>query len=423
MKFRFFLILLLLAVKINAQQPDASNPRSLNQAQQDSRIVAAQISTLDFENREQLSQFFNSLKAAGVNTVIVRVFQNPGDGFYKLCAPAAQTGYYFKTGSAPVVCDLLAVIAEEAHRSGLKIFAWMNSRYADYGIENRSDLHSIYYDFKTKSYRPGKGLCIFHPDVQARLAGLYRDLAQYPIDGVLVQDDLMIRHNEDFSAPAVHRYYQERGKPASPALFYQGVKNGRVKNYTDAFYDWSRWKAEKLLDFADFLRASLREKNPSVRFGFNFYYETGLKPEQALCWFSQDVKLASARKYDFYALMLYHRQIKDELKLTSTGLDSALLKASDEFIFALGGQGQPVIKLMTRDFKSSQPVPEPELERVVKSIGAHGQSGVAFFPVWYGMEKELSNLIHDWENHDEKNSRGAGNPGDNSPRRVPAEKP
>jgi len=423
MKFRFLLIILLLAVKLQAQQPDASNPSSLNPAQQDSRIVAAQISTLDFEDREQLLQFFKSLKAAGVNTVIVRVFQNPGDGFYKLCAPAASTGYYFKTGSAPVVCDLLAVIAQEAHGSGLKIFAWMNSRYADYGIENRSDLHSIYYDFKTKSYKPAKGLCIFHPDVQARLAALYRDLAQYPIDGVLVQDDLMLRHNEDFSAPAVLRYLQERGKPAAPELFYQGVKNGRVETYSDAFWEWSRWKSEKLLDLADSLRAALREKNPSVRFGFNFYYETGLKPEQALCWFSQDVKLASARKYDFYSLMLYHRQIQDELKLTPAGLLSALRKASDEFVLSLGNQGQPLIKLMTRDFKTGQAIPEPELERVVRSIGARGQSGVAFFPVWGGMEKELSNLILDWENHDEKNSRGAVHPGDYSPRRVPAQKP
>ena len=415
MKFRFFLILILLAAKLPAQ--------TLKPAEPDTKIIAAQISMLDFENREQLSQFFQSLKAAGVNTVIVRVFQNPGDGFFKLCAPASQTGYYFKTDSAPMVCDLLAAIAEEAHRSGLKVFAWMNSRYADYGIENRSDLHSIYYDLNTKSYRPGKALCIFHPDVQARLAALYRDLAQYPIDGVLVQDDLMLRHNEDFSALATHRYYQERGKPASPGLFYQGVKNGRVRTYSGAFYEWSRWKSEKLLDFADFLRASLREKNPAIRFGFNFYYETGLKPEQALAWFSQDVRLASSRKYDFYSLMLYHRQIKDELGLTEAGLVSALEKTSDEFIFALGGQGQPVIKLMTRDFKSSQPVPEPELERVVRSIGTRGQSGVAFFPVWGGMEKELSNLILDWENNHEKNSRGDMHPGDNSHRRVPAEKP
>lgn len=396
--------MLLLAVRLNAREPGIANPGAPAKAEPSSKIIAAQVSTLDFENRGQLARFFQGLKAAGVNTVIVRVFQNPGDGFHKLCPAQAQTGYYFKTGSAPVVCDLLGVIAEEAQRSGLKTFAWMNSRNADYGVEDRSDLHSRYYDFATKSYKTGRGLCIFHPEVRARLAGLYRDLAQYPIDGVLVQDDLMLRHNEDFSALAVRRYLQERGKAASPELFYRGVSTGAdkpyVKSYTDAFREWSGWKAEKLLELADFLRAALKAENPGIRFGLNFYYETGLKPEQALYWFSQDLKTAAARKYDFYSLMLYHRQVRDELNLSQPELDSALALAGGNFISALGPQGAPLIKLMTRDFRSNQPIPEPELARVVKTIKGRELSGVAFFPVWDGMEKELSSLISGWEKNE-----------------------
>ena len=379
----------------------AQNPARSNASSRSSPLRAAQISDLDFASRVELARFFHDLKSAGINTVIVRVFQNPGDGFPKLCAPAAQTGYYFRTNSAPMVCDLLGTLADEAHKAGLKFFAWANTRYADYGIEARSDLHSRYYDFATRSMKPGKGLCIFHPEVQARLLGIYSDLARYPIDGVLLQDDLMMRHNEDFSPLAVRAYERERGKSQSPSLFYQGVELRRgqahVQNYSAEFWDWQNWKAARLLDLADRLREALRASRPGLQFGCNFYYETGLKPDKALAWFSQDVKLAGARNYDFYALMLYHRQLREELGYSGQELGAAVALAAGNFISALPANGEPLLKFATRDFKDGSTVPEQELAGLIQKIPGRGRSGVAFFPVSAGMEKELSNLVASWE--------------------------
>jgi biofilm PGA synthesis lipoprotein PgaB len=423
MKKYLLLLLGLLALTGAAPTPKANEPP----AAPSFPIRAAQINELSFDTREELGRFFDNLKSAGVNTVIVRVFQNPGDGFYKLCVPASLTGYYFKTSAAPVVCDVLAVIADEAHKSGLKIFAWANTRYADYGIENRSDLHSRYYDFETKSYKPGRGLCIFQPEVRARLIGIYRDLGRYPIDGVLVQDDLMMKHNEDFSPLAVHMYYKDRGKIASPALFYEGVekRSGKaaVKSYTDDFQDWQDWKASQLLDLADKLRESVREQNPKIMVGCNYYYETGLKPDKGLAWFSQDVKMAAARNFDFYSLMLYHRQIKDELSTSDDDLLSAVALASDTFISAVPQPLEPLLKLQTKDFRTSSLVPGEELERMIRAIPQRARAGVAFFPVSAGMETELKSLISSWEKNDEKTDHSKPADPSGPARKLQTEKP
>jgi len=375
------------------------------------KIIAAQVQQLDCQTREQLAVFFRGLKAAGFNTVILRLFQNPGDGFHGLCVPGRESGFYFRTGSAPMVCDILETAADEAHKAGLHFFAWVNSRYADYGIEDRFDLHGLAYDFETKSYQASKGLSIFHPEVQARLIAIYRDLAAYPIDGVLVQDDLIMRHNEDFSAAAVLLYQKELGKRLSPDGLFQEVKliegKAHVGNYSAEFQAWQEWKAKKLLDLADRLRQSVRSQNPAIKFGFNFYYETGLKPDKGLAWFSQDVKMAGQRKYDFYSLMLYHRQMGDELGLSGPELENAASLAAGNFIAALPGL-EPVIKFMAKDFKGSGPLPETELERVVSKIEGRDRAGVAFFPVSRGMEKALAQAIANWEGKDEKdNQRGA----------------
>jgi len=426
MRSKFLLPLLLTSLSIQAQVLNQKSVASRSSPLQPEPIRAAQISSLDFENRGQLARFFKNLKSAGINTVIVRVFQNPKDGFHKLCAPAAETGYYFKTNSAPVVCDLVGTIAEEAHAADLKFYAWMNSRYADYGIENRTDLHSRGYDFASKKYRPSPGLCIFHPEVRARLFSLFEDLACYPVDGVLVQDDLMMKHNEDFHPLAVRDYLRERGKAASPSAFYQKVEfrgdKVLVGKYTNDFREWTQWKASKLLELADGLRESLRSKNPGIKFGFNFYYETGLKPGQALEWFSQDVKLAAARNYDFYSLMLYHRQIADELKLDDQELDSAVASAAGNFISAVNSPCAALIKLMTKDFKTGESIPEGELKRIIGKIPERSHAGVAFFTVSAGMEKEVSNLISNWEKGDEKTYYRRPSDRADSSRQLQAEK-
>ena len=75
-----------------------------------------------------------------MDTLILRVFQNKGDRMYQFVTPRREEGVYFKTEYAPVVDDILGKVTEIAHRNGLEIFAWMTTRYANYGLEAHPEL-------------------------------------------------------------------------------------------------------------------------------------------------------------------------------------------------------------------------------------------------------------------------------------------
>jgi len=123
------------------------------------------------------------LKKAGIDTLILRVFQTKGDRMYPFANPRYEEGVYFRTEYAPVVDDLLGKMTEMAHRNGLDIFAWMTTRYADYGVDENSDLRCVRYNFETKRMEASRGFSLFHPEALKRLQGLFRDLGRYPIDG------------------------------------------------------------------------------------------------------------------------------------------------------------------------------------------------------------------------------------------------
>jgi tetratricopeptide (TPR) repeat protein len=184
------------------------------------RRICAQVSYLEGKSLEDVEKRVKELKNAGVNTIIFRVFQNKGDRIYKFVTPRYEEGVYFKTEYAPVVEDILGPLIEIVHRYGLEIFAWMTTRYANYGFDGNSEYRCKSYNFGKRKFEDSKGFNLFHPDVLNRLEGLFRDLGQYPIEGILFQDDLILGHNEDFSIDANKAFLKEFGYAPHPDRFY-----------------------------------------------------------------------------------------------------------------------------------------------------------------------------------------------------------
>jgi biofilm PGA synthesis lipoprotein PgaB len=90
-------------------------------------LQVAQVSYLPARSYEEVGREFHRMRAAGFDTVILRVFQNPGDRFYPFATPRAATGVYFVTGEAKVVDDILPELIPRARAAGLRVFAWMST--------------------------------------------------------------------------------------------------------------------------------------------------------------------------------------------------------------------------------------------------------------------------------------------------------
>ena len=190
---------------------------SLNSEPQDKEKIERhfeQIKTVQIfvlpNNKQEINDLFLKWEKSGVNTITVRVFHNEGDRYHYGIKSSLKEGVYFKTKEAPLIYDILEDIIPTAKKHGLKVIAWMTTRYADYDNKYLERLKS--YSFSEKRILEAKGLNIFANSVQLHIKKLFQDLASYPIDGILLQDDLFLRHNEGFNSSTVALYKAETWK-------------------------------------------------------------------------------------------------------------------------------------------------------------------------------------------------------------------
>ncbi len=368
------------------------------------RRICAQITYLEGRNWGEVEKRIKDLKEAGVNTILFRVFQNKGDRVFQFVKSSQEEGVFFKTQYAPVIEDLLEKIAEMVHRHGMDLFAWMTTRYATYGAEKKGEYWSKHYNFETKKMEIGRGYNLFHPDVLKRLEGLFRDLGRYPIDGILFQDDLSLRHNEDFSIEANRAFLKEFGYIPHPDIFYVEPylsDSGRyyVKGYTDQFWQWAKWKNRYLMEVAGRLMAASRESNPTLQFMVNLYFEAVLNPENGIAWFSQTLTEALNVGFDYYAIMAYHRQAMKGRKIGLQEAFELMVEVTQKALHRVGHPSQLVMKIWVLDWKTNEAVgfdlaPQKEIETILEKILKQGEVSLAFVP--YTPHFPLGKLKEKW---------------------------
>lgn len=364
---RFFLWLLALSVAL-APRPAAAGERETPARP----LRIAQVLLFRGDSLGEVEANLARLKEAGVDTVFVRVFQNQGDRPLLYAGrTAAATGVWFRTDAAPVVADRLTGIAAACRRLGLSLFAWMTTRNCDWLLSARPDLAEWHYDPETGKVLPSRSLNIFHPAVRRHLIDLFRDLARYEIDGVLFQDDLVLRAGEGFSPEAIGAYLEAGGPVVSPDLLFAtppGSGAGALfspDSYRAEFWPWAAWKNRRLLDLAEDLMIAAREVHPGLRFALNFYYETVLNPRMALAWYAQSLETAGAYPFDYYSFMSYHRQIAKELSYSPAEALDAIAVLSRQAVAAAGAPEKVIVKIQSLDWDTRKLLPGDEIDRAL----------------------------------------------------------
>lgn len=349
------------------------------------RMLAAQV--LLFESRSwfEVEETIVSLTHVGVNTLIVRAFQNLDDRFYAFARPRHPAGVYFETEQAPVVDPLLAKITEIGHKQGLKVFAWMETRKMPLSIPDPEKSQAMRYDFETGNLRPVPMWSIFDSRVEEKLVSLYRDVVRTGIDGILFQDDLIMYHYEDFSPTAVAQFEKETGLGLNPRTLYRDLFRDpkgrwRVGGYSNTFWTWARWKSQKLLELADRLILSAKEINPQIQIALNFTYESVTDPKNSLAWLSQDIEEAKKFPIDFYAIMAYHRQIRKELGLDEAAVYDSIAGMTARLLKIIDRPDRILMKIQIQDWDTQKQIPFFEVDEVLRRITSQGRVSLAFVP-------------------------------------------
>ncbi|MCD6292308.1 MAG: family 10 glycosylhydrolase [Deltaproteobacteria bacterium] len=288
-------------------------------------LIGAQISVLEGKNWKTCENYFYQLKKLGYNTVILRVFHNRKDRFHNLVKKSAREdnreGVYFNTGQAPLILDILTPACESAHRAGLKIFAWMTTLQANYARKSRPQVLS--YDEKSGLTVNEKNLLApTAPENIDFLKKIFLDLAAYPIDGILLQDDLMLRHNQGF------KLVNSVPSPNPINIYKLKEKNrGRITAYKALFHNWRRKQALTLQQVANTIFTSCRSLKPALLCAQNVHYELLYKNAWGGDWFACTQESLNRSQADYLMVMSYQERIRRELELTTErDLSATMLK-------------------------------------------------------------------------------------------------
>ena len=345
-------------------------------------VRAVQISYIDAKNFNDLKRKLVQIKAHNFNTVIFRVFQNKDDRFYPFIPyRKADAGVYFQTKYAPVVYDLLGILCYICHKLNLKIIAWMETRYCDFGLKFPKIRLVYKFDFKTQKFVPSRGLSFFNEKNFYYILHLYYDLLKYPIDGILIQDDAKILIDEDFNYFARKKFFKKYGlkltKSNVKKLLYGDANSRRNVKQTVVFEKWQKLKSDQLRRFLDFLSFYCKTKK-NIKILMNINYEALNRPDLSLKWYSYNLNTLKFLNIDYFSVMLYQEQIKKELGLNNKNLlpfIKNILDTSKNF-----NQSKFIFKIQTFNWFTHKMIPVYNIFKLLTFLKENNIKNIAVFP-------------------------------------------
>jgi hypothetical protein len=315
------------------------------------------------------------LAREGYDTLIVRAFHNIGDRPLLRGLRAEEPGVYFRSGTAPLVADVFTPLVAAARKRGIRVFGWMTTRRSDWLISRHPEWLEQRFDFALGGQVRSKSLSIWFPEVRAALRATFRDLAATGVDGILFQDDLILRHSEGFSPPARDAFLLHAGKSGAPEDLFLPSREGKPGGYRPLFREWCRWKNASLEALLSELTAAVREVNPRLLTAANLYYETILSPDNGLAWFAQSAP-GLLERVDYLAVMSYHRQMKREMHLDDAEVAATLGTLASRARPLAGEERRIIFKIQTLDWDSRLPIPEDEWRSIRSQVESMGTFSV-----------------------------------------------
>ena len=347
------------------------------------KINGAQVFVLDEKYKGNIDAFFKEAKEKGINTVFFRVFHNSKDRSHLGLPLKCESGVYYETDHACTVNNLLEDVVKAAHDNNIKLFAWMATRSLSF---LKTD------EFMSMSLSPfgvdekGYGANIFKKEVRDTILGLFEDLAKYEIDGILFQDDFIIKYTEGSDKYAAYLFKEETGIEVKSENFFSSVKNYNGKQvfseYTEKFYTWAEWKSSQLALFFKELKERAKTHNPKIKFAANIYYETPIDEKAGISWYSQNLTALKSAGADYFAVMGYFEQISQEKQYDRVTAAEYIGSIAEMAVKKAGNEKAVIMKLQSKSFKGAGMLSYDDYKLVCRRTKLAGDISYAVVPVF-----------------------------------------
>jgi len=230
------------------------------------------------------------LKEKGVNTVILPVTYS-----------VVSRRFVLSEGVRGAERSLLDLI-ETAHLAGLRVVARLSFREIPSVSDRRPLWRDLRYEKEERSLLPMEKLDIFNEEVANVLLQLYRRLAQYPIDGIYVEE-ISYRIDEGWTSLALDQYqdlFLERPVPfrmiGNPAKM-SSPPGG------EHFWHWVGWRSRYINRLLKDLQTEVKSVRPEIQFGIAVPRFILVDPLNGLAETSLDLLELNQSKFDFILLI------------------------------------------------------------------------------------------------------------------------
>jgi len=325
---------------------------------------------------------FNKIKRYGVDRVIFRTFQNQNSG----------KGLLFGNSLYKIIelfLDNLILKNKVSKNLGQvpDIYAWFITR--NFNWTKKIGLFD--YKFYNGELKLVKKYDLFNERAVNEIIAVYKELAAKEIDGILIQDDFIIRFNEGMSELGTREFEKVTGVPAN---IQKMVKKGNFYNT-----EWVKIKKRKIIEVLGRIIKAVKGINSKIKIGMNVYYETPVFIEKAEQWYSHNLRELTNCDLDYIYLMAYQMQIKNEMNL-SDDENKKLFKQIVEEAFNIAGD-KLIVKLQVYNWKNSNRVLKKDMIDYLKLIPKEVKR-ICFTPVKLKDLKFIKNIIkYDKEFNDE----------------------
>jgi biofilm PGA synthesis lipoprotein PgaB len=359
MKFPFFSLLIFILSSYNAFTITLIGHKY-------EKVNGVQIFNLNFE-RNELDDFLKNVKNKGFNTVILRVFHNRQDRFHFGETSLCDSGVYFKSKKFCTVNDILSDFVKKAHNNNLKVYAWMATR----SLSALKDIYGVDKTFLLNgTRRSGYGVNIFKEEVFLDIENLFKELAQYDIDGVLIQDDFILKYDESASDEAIKRFYVDTG------MNLRNIDTNKM--ILDKF---TTWKVKQLYYFLTKIIWDIKFVDPAIKVALNIYYETPLYSEKAKKWYAQSIEELVKSNVDYFAFMAYHKQIEDENSISFYETASLINSGVKYLVDHIMPKNRIIVKFQIKTFQDRQYIDLFDFRELCNIVTMYQDIGVIVLPV------------------------------------------
>jgi hypothetical protein len=321
---------------------------------------------LDYESFDLLVKSF---KDTGADTIIIR--------------PVSASGVLDRS--------MLAKAVFFAHGCGLKLFVLLPTKGACFLLEEHPEWQDMRYDFQNGKRQPAGSLDLFSPYVMVSLTDLFRDVAQYSIDGVILDEDYYYGDMEGMSDLAMARYKRKYDTSFPFRKSLKQVKGAlpqehAVDSYGEAFWNLAELKKARLLLLLQNIIQASRAVNKKIKFGLAVHVPgLFLTDKELLAWYSHDVAAFQKMDISFFWLAIPHQEIRAQQDINYKKSIETVSRLAVSSLALVNDPAKVVIAIQTLSMKGTS-LSLSEIEEVSRQVRRSGEAGIALM---VGAEERL----------------------------------